>query len=184
MENKSRIGRLALCFFAAIPGAGHMYLGLMKTGAVHMVLFVGAFALGNILYFDLFYYAMIILWFYSFFDVYRLERLKKSGNEVAEDEIAFLKTNKNEYTSFLNKHGKTVGIVCVAVGVVYLLRDVLLPYLHQYELSEKVLQIIQDISSTLPQVVGGLLIIVLGIWLIKGKSRELKRQEQGSQKEE
>ena len=68
---KSRLFSLLCAFW---PGAGEMYLGLMKRGIGIMILFWFALAIGATM-FPWIIFIMPVLWFYSFFDTLTLRNL-------------------------------------------------------------------------------------------------------------
>lgn len=52
--------------FSLLPGAGEMYMGFMKQGAMLMTLFFGCGALSGWLNLDIFGYVLPVIWFYGF----------------------------------------------------------------------------------------------------------------------
>ena len=52
--------------FSLFPGAGHMYLGLMKKGASLMLLFCLTIALSGFLNLSFLLILLPVIWFYSF----------------------------------------------------------------------------------------------------------------------
>ena len=69
---KSRLFSLLCAFW---PGAGEMYLGLMKRGLAIMVIFWGAIAIMSTIGLEMLLFALPVLWFYSFFDTLTLRNL-------------------------------------------------------------------------------------------------------------
>ena len=53
--------------FAFIPGAGEMYLGMMKKGLAVMSVFWGVCAIAWFFQFEFLLWLLPIIWFYSFF---------------------------------------------------------------------------------------------------------------------
>ena len=62
-------------FWSLLPGAGQMYLGLMRRGVSLMALFFGAIAVSGWLNIGLFLFAIPVIWFYAFFDSMNLGSL-------------------------------------------------------------------------------------------------------------
>ncbi|KAB3530549.1 hypothetical protein [Alkaliphilus serpentinus] len=54
--------------FSLIPGAGHMYLGMMRRGVQLMALFMLPIMIAGFFRLELFLFILPIIWFYSFFD--------------------------------------------------------------------------------------------------------------------
>ena len=81
--------RFLLFVASLIPGAGHMYLGLMKRGLHLMVLFFCLFSFS--VSFDLFFFtsligvAAVVVWFYSFFDCHHLHHRIAAGESVPDE---------------------------------------------------------------------------------------------------
>ena len=61
--------------FSLFPGAGHMYLGLMKKGASLMLLFCLTIALSGFLNLSFLLILLPVIWFYSFFDAMNLRNV-------------------------------------------------------------------------------------------------------------
>ena len=64
---------LTFCF-AFIPGAGQMYLGMMKKGTAIMALFAALSFLSGFLNLGILLAALPVIWFYSFFDTFNLKQ--------------------------------------------------------------------------------------------------------------
>ncbi|MGF7060759.1 hypothetical protein [Brassicibacter mesophilus] len=104
--------------FSFIPGAGHMYLGIMNRGLQLMLVFFGVIAVTNLFYSaDFLMVFTVIVWFYSFFDCYHI-RKKIDQGEIVENEPVFnLDLNK------INM--KHVGIGLVSLGGLILFDEML-----------------------------------------------------------
>lgn len=105
--------------FSLIPGAGQMYLGLMKRGLQLMLLFIIPIVLANIFYsagwISIF---NVIIWFYSFFDSLHIRRLINGGEEV-EDKLIY-DINIIDIKGLNYRH---VGIGLIAVGGLVILNN-------------------------------------------------------------
>ena len=71
--------------FSLLPGAGEMYMGFMKQGAMLMTLFFGCGALSGWLNLDIFGYVLPVIWFYGFFHVHNLAGLPNEEFYSVED---------------------------------------------------------------------------------------------------
>ena len=64
---------LVFCF-AFVPGAGQMYLGMMKKGLVIMGAFWAVIAIAVMLNLGVLFVFLPIIWFYAFFDTFNSAR--------------------------------------------------------------------------------------------------------------
>ena len=142
--------------FSILPGAGHMYLGLMKRGLELMIAFLAAFFIVA----DLLHLAeigvplCIVIFFYSLFDAQHLNKAIRKGEEVAD-------YNNLVFLSKINLNGYHMGIAAMALGFILLL-DRLRGYMV-YFIPSAAYSIVE--RSIVP-----LLIIVLGFLLMKNAS--------------
>ncbi|GMQ59496.1 hypothetical protein AN1V17_38930 [Vallitalea sediminicola] len=83
--------------FSLIPGTGRMYLGFMEQGLLMMLAFFGVITLANTIpYMPI---GILVVWFYSFFDVYHLKK-KIDNNEVIIDKPIFDIKIKKSYVAY------------------------------------------------------------------------------------
>ncbi|WP_432662053.1 B-box zinc finger protein [Wukongibacter baidiensis] len=105
--------------FSLVPGAGQMYLGLMKRGLQLMVLFTIPIIVGNIFYFDGWFIILnVIVWFYSFFDCLHIRRDINEGKAIKDEliyDISMIDVKELNY--------KHLGIGLIAVGGVVILNN-------------------------------------------------------------
>lgn len=117
-----------------IPGAGHMYLGLMKKGLILMGLFGFSISFCDFLNFNLIGFIPPVIWFYCFFDTWRL--CKSEYQDRLIDEAHFLMQTKNflkqDWGSFLNKYAFPIGVVIIILGIYTFLSRFILPYLYRF----------------------------------------------------
>lgn len=174
--------------FACIPGAGHMYLGFMKMGLSFMTLFfliMGlAFLADNIFYVLTGPILMIlpVIWFYTFFDC--INKNGASDEEFASYQDHFLFTDIPELNQikwnpnlFHSRVPRTVvGFILLLSGISMFSRNML--WMLGWDYDNLIYRILSRFFDYLPQVAISLAVIALGIWLIAGKRRELKREYQ------
>ena len=159
--------------FSFIPGAGQMYLNMMKKGAVIMGLFWGiSFISGGLgINLSVLLFALPVIWFYSFFDThnmkhfsfdYRKECDDKFFNGIFDNECIFEKLgNKN----------KVIGIILVVFGVVAIFETIEYPFYRIMDsINPIVAGFIRSIINIIPNVLISIFIILLGLRLIKGKN--------------
>lgn len=116
-DHVERIGflsNLVFFFFACIPGAAHMYLGLFRRGMQLMLTAIGGIVLVSYANMESFIPLIIIpTWFFAFFDAYSARRKMHAG-EVVEDAEAY------NYRFILNNK-KVLGVALVVFGFIGLL---------------------------------------------------------------
>lgn len=147
----------ALTFlFSLFPGAGHMYLGLMRRGLEIMVAFFASiFLIADALQLaEIGVPLSIIIFFYSLFDAYHLCKSIKKGDEVAD-------SNFMRMTRF-TLNGYHMGIAAIVLGFIFLL-DRLRGYMIQFIPSVAYGMFERSITP--------LLIIVLGLYLVKSAGK-------------
>ena len=154
MNNRiNRNASPALTFlFSLLPGAGHMYLGLMRRGLEIMVVFFAAiFLVANTLGLaEIGVPLSIILFFYSLFDAQHLYKAVRKGEEVADTD--FLKI------SSFTLNGYHMGIGAILLGFIFLL-DRLRPHIVQF--------MQPAVYSMMERSITPLLLIALGLYLVK-----------------
>lgn len=152
--------------FAFLPGAGHMYMGLMKMGVSFMAAFFGVIAVSDLLGLDPLAYLSAIIWFYSFFDCMNKRFSHDADFEKIEDRYLFSFDKIKEKIS-ANKNSKLIlGIVLVALGVYIMLIN----FLRQLNVFFPGIAVVESVIS--PRVLASVAIIVFGVWLIIGKRKE------------
>ncbi|MEH7382736.1 hypothetical protein V7138_19895 [Bacillus sp. JJ1533] len=115
-REQGRKSKTLATVLAIFPGAGHLYLGLQKRGIQLMAAFLFAIYILDVLRLSLFLFLIPIIWFYSFFDA--LQKVSKHGEEELEDVPV---------VSYIVNHQKWVGFALIALGLYYLLVNVVLP---------------------------------------------------------
>ncbi|CAM3284601.1 MULTISPECIES: multi-tm2 domain protein [Saccharibacillus] len=117
-SGKSRTMGLLL---AIVPGAAHMYLGLMKRGAQLMILFFGSIYILDVLGLSIFLFLVPLIWFYAFFDA--LQQVGRYGREPLVD--------KPLLDNFEANRG-WLGVLLVALGLYYVLKTLVMPFIDLY----------------------------------------------------
>ena len=137
-----------------IPGAGYMYLGLMKRGLQAMIIFFSIIFIASTLNFDEMAPLLLpILLFYTIFDTQQLVRRISEGYHV--EDVALVELG--QWTNWRN----IIGYGLIILGVLSLL-DNFLPYYLNYNIMQRV--------------VPPLLIIGLGLYILY---RSTHRKKEG-----
>lgn len=156
--------------FAFCPGAGQMYQGYMKRGLSLITMFCVAFGAGTLL--EVLYVAMPIVWMYSFFDTFNL-RAQIIANTAPEDDylVHFDPRDKRLARALLDSH-KLVGWLLIAFGALIAYQNLIMNTLgdlvYRWGHSSPVFRALYLVMDSLPDVVVCVVLIVCGVWLVKG----------------
>lgn len=101
--HRKKIGSFLLFFLSFLPGANYMYMGFMKKGTLAMFSFFTTIYLISFLESFAFVMLLPMIWFFSFFDGFRIRRSINDGIYV-EDSI-------DEVVSFVKKYTFHISIV-------------------------------------------------------------------------
>lgn len=180
MNKKNKI---LFFLFSLIPGAAHMYIGLVKRGLVIMLALVAGAGLAMMADTPAFLLVLPVLWFYSFFDAWNKYHLPEEKlTKVQDDFLFFLNAMPENVLSdprFKKVASANVlkvgGIVAIIAGA-YLIWDQIIVRVLIRLLSDTGAEILSQISYKLPQVAVAVILIVVGIKLISHKKRELERK--------
>lgn len=156
--------------FAFCPGAGQMYQGYMKRGLSLITMFCVAFGAGTLL--EVLYVAMPIVWMYSFFDTFNL-RAQIIADTAPEDDylVHFDPRDKRLARALLDSH-KLVGWLLIAFGALIAYQNLIMNTLgdlvYRWGHSSPVFRALYLVMDSLPDVVVCVILIVCGVWLVKG----------------
>lgn len=166
---------LTFCF-SLLPGAGQMYMGFMKRGlclmsAFFLLIFIAAFLnIGAIML------IMPILWFYSFFDTHNLRSIPDDEFYALEDDFVFInQLPANSLKAFQNKYKNIIALVLIVIGISILWNNFfeLVRYILPDYIGDRLSNAIYNIGYYIPQLLIGAAIVALGLYLIRGKKKEL-----------
>ena len=180
MNKKNKI---LFFLFSLIPGAAHMYIGLVKRGLVIMLALVAGAGLAMMADTPAFLLVLPVLWFYSFFDAWNKYHLSEDKLAKVQDDFLFflnaMPENVRSDPRFKKVASANVlkvgGIVAIIAGA-YLIWDQIIVRVLIRLLSDTGAEILSQISYKLPQVAAAVILIVVGIKLISHKKRELERK--------
>ena len=187
MQRKS--GFLTFCF-ACLPGAGEMYLGYMKRGLSVMIAFWGLIFVASLLNMGILGILAPIIWAYSFFDTFNLRA--QTPEQVAANPDAYLfglvgsemciRDSPDAYLfdveSIAGSNWKNVvarrhnlfGGLLIFLGAYILYNTFLRPLLWDLYRTYGLVWL-GNIMDGIPTLVIAVLIILLGLYLVKGPSR-------------
>lgn len=162
--------------FSLLPGAGEMYMGFMKRGISTMAAFFIVIALSAWSGIGVVMFVLPIIWFYSFFTVHNLRSLPDDEFYAIEDDYIFnFTTEKDKTILFAKKYKNLIAIFLIVLGASSLwnnLNRIFLPFLPG-----RLRDFIYSLSYIGPQSMISLAIIALGVYLIRGKKKELDMLE-------
>ena len=164
---------LLLC--ACVPGCGQMQQGYMKRGISQTIMFSAVLAVAVFLEVGALAILLAPLWLYSFFDAYNLRRMLREG---AAPEDAYLfglsDMDSRQLTELLARRHSLIGWALVAAGLLVLWRnvaDILFDFLNSLFSWEDMWWFRKMLMRGVPRIAATLLLIVLGIWFIRGPRR-------------
>lgn len=156
------------------PGAGEMYMGFYKQGVSIMTMFFALLIMANWLNGNTLVYLLPILWFYSFFHVHNLSALSDEEFYSIEDHFLFQLDERSVQKIMLEGKGRKILaytlILFGASALWTLLGRMISPILELFAIDTTVFYNIMD---QIPQILFAILMVLLGIYLIRGKKKEL-----------
>ena len=163
-------------WFSLLPGAGQMYMGFMKRGvclmsAFFLLIFISAFLnIGAIML------IMPILWFYAFFDTHNLRSMPDDEFYALEDDFVIInQIPADSLKIFRDKYKNIIALVLIVIGISVLWNnffDIVRSVLPDY-IGARLSNAIYSIGYYFPQLLIGAAIVLLGLYLIRGKKKEL-----------
>jgi Na+/proline symporter len=144
---------------SVIPGAGHMYLGLLKQGTHIMTAFFLTMFLTGSLNIGFLGFILPVIWFYSLFDVYHL----------LEDEQEGLRPDDSGLFAWFDNHPGWIGWGLILLGMLIILQRIVTPIL------EPLLN--ADIRNYLQTGIVALILIAGGIKLLAGTKKDQSEEE-------
>lgn len=161
---------LLTLLFAFIPGAGQMYQGYMKRGLSLMLMccVIGVLAM---LFAPIAFFLMLVF-MYSFFDTLNLRAQIALGNAPADDYLVHLDPKDKRLARLLLDSHKLVGWLLIAFGALIAYQNLIMNTLgdlvYRWGHSSPVFRALYLVMASLPDVVVCVVLIVCGVWLVKG----------------
>lgn len=150
--------KLVTLAFSAIPGAGHMFMGLLKPGAQLMAVFFLVLFLGEWLEMSVLAFLAPVIWFFSIFDVYHLLQ--------EEEDMQIESTNLFDWIA---RHSQWVGWGLIAAGVLIIVQRLGAPVLGHW--------FTEAMRSYMQTTVVALLLIGGGVKLLTGSKSAGKGED-------
>lgn len=173
MTNKK--SRFWTFIFSLIPGAGEMYMGFFRHGISVMALFFLTITVSAFINIGPLLFLLPIIWFYSFFHVHNLKNMPDEEFYALEDDF-ILPLKGTSYDNInvdvlIKKYRKPLAIILIIIGLTILWRNLI--SLLDYIMPNFLTNFLWEFSYQIPQAIIGILILLLGLYLITGKKREL-----------
>ena len=157
--------RFLVFLCSLIPGAGQMYLGLMRRGIAIMLSFVVMIALSDMLRISLVLLLLPVIWAYSFFDTFALSKLPEEKRTELNSKFVFLGDGKKANV-FSGKKRAVFGVGLIFVGLFAILNTFMYSGFIWNNYPE-----LRWFMDRLPTFLVSAGIIILGIYLLFSKKR-------------
>lgn len=166
--------RFFMFIFSFLPGASEMYMGFMKKGVSMLVIFflsilIPVIAGANDIFILLPFFTVI----YGFFHARNLAHMDEEDFLNVEDSYIWDEFNTDSGKPILEKLSrKWIAVILIILGICFLWNNCsnLILDLLPYELWESADMLLHAI----PGIVVSIAIIILGIFLIRGKKKEME----------
>lgn len=167
--------------FSLIPGAGEMYMGFMKMGVSLMGCFFLTLLMADMGMHDFVLFITVTVWFYSFFHVHNLAGLPdETFCEVKDEYLLPFARQEGEKMMITGTYRKVAAVVLIVIGVFGLLKSLYYATAEYFPMMVRVI-LNNFIFYYLPRVVFSIAVIVLGIYMIRGKKKQLDDESVQSQ---
>ena len=183
---KKQKNRFWLFVFSLCPGAGHMYMGLMKMGLSFMLGFMGMIAVVAVTEIAVLAVLPVTLYIYSFFHANNIGGLSAEEFAVLEDEYLFGIGEWDTSRFKLNRKNKNIAaVVCIVLGV-SMLWNVGFGMIRDYVGWDNryIKAVYYTMRDDLPRAVIALAIIWFGVSLLRGKKEDIMKSEKVEEKGE
>lgn len=162
--------------FALLPGAAEMYMGFMKMGLTLLSLFFGIVAAASWLGMEFLVFVALIVWIFSFFHAINLASLPDEKFAQIEDDYLIHLNSIGVKTSD-RKIRRVVAAVLIFIGMV-LCYNAVCGIIYCIYPENWISYMLQIINTQATQAICGIVVIVVGISMIRGKKRELDEEAQ------
>ena len=158
--------------FALIPGAGEMDQGYMKRGLSLITMFCLSVALGTMTRIEVFYFGLPIVYMYSFFDTFNLRAQIGMGTAPEDDYLVHFDPQDKRLARMMMESHKLVGWCLIAVGAMIAYEQIIMntlgDILWRWGQKAPVWRAVYLVMDQLPEVVLCVVLILCGIWLVRG----------------
>ena len=163
---------------SCLSGCGQMYQGYMKRGLSLLLAFSLVLFISTYFYLGTFVLFLPVIWLYAFFDSYNL-RSQLAAGTAPRDAFLFGLSDMDgqQLTALLRRRHSIIGWALVALGA-YMLYDFLLNQLEHLFAGWIVgIRILDLLHYSVPRLVITVLVILLGLWFIRGPRKKLSSED-------
>ncbi len=164
---------LTFCF-SLLPGAGEMYMGFMRMGISLMLLFILMIFIPSVLGLEGLIPFVAIIWFYGFFHANHLVALSDEDFSQIEDKYLLGVDVLAGGKDFVQKYYDWIAGVLILAGVLLLWNgatDIM------YNYFPVIYERMYLIGHYVPRVIVSFFIIGIGINMIRGRKKQLAKDE-------
>lgn len=179
MKTKKKNRFLTFCF-SLMPGAAEMYMGFMRTGTELMLFFLGMIMIPSFLGLDGLSILAVVIWAYGFFHANHLASLSdEEFVQVEDNDILGMELFQKGKKKLLG-NSRGIAVLLIVLGI-WLLWGTGVDMLWAYRvLPEYIYELLFTISDYVPRLTASVLIIVLGVHMIRGRKKELYREQEAA----
>ena len=171
MMMKKQKSRFWLFLFSLFPGAGHMYLGLMRMGLSFMFGFMLSVALMNITGLDVLVVLPLTIYIYSFFHANNIGGMDDEAFAALEDEylLGFGDIDRDRFR--LDQRNRNLAATVLIILGICMLWNVGFGMIRDYVGWDNpvIKAIYYTMRDDVPRVVIAIAIIWFGVVLLRGK---------------
>jgi hypothetical protein len=166
--------------FSTMFGAGHMYMGFMKQGISIMTAAAIIIAAGSWVRIGTVFFALPVLWFYSFFDAINKMTMPERIFQTLEDHYMFIPSGDNvQLKNLITKYEKAIAVILILIGGSILGENILDFIAEQASIADNtgLADFISSLRWNGSRLLFAVVIIVIGVKMIIGKKNELDMEE-------
>lgn len=172
--------------FAFIPGAGQMYQGYMKRG-LSLVLMAAAIGMAAMLIPPV-VFTLLVVFMYSFFDTFNLRAQIGLDAAPADDYLVHFDTRDRRLEQLMAERHKLLGWLLIAFGGMVAYQNIIMntlgDLLWRWGKESPIFRALYLVMDQLPEVLVCVVLIVCGIWLVKGPRTAKKSAPKAESAEE
>ena len=156
--------------FAFIPGAGQMYQGYMKRG-LSLILMCCAIGAVAVLFSPVALF-LLVVFMYSFFDTFNLRAQIGLDAAPADDYLIHFDMRDRRLEQLMAERHKLLGWLLIACGGMMAYQNIIMntlgDLLWRWGKESPIFRALYLVMDQLPEVLVCVVLIVCGIWLVKG----------------
>lgn len=156
--------------FAFIPGAGQMYQGYMKRG-LSLVLMAAAIGMAAMLIPPV-VFTLLVVFMYSFFDTFNLRAQIGMDAAPADDYLIHFDMRDRRLEQLMAERHKLLGWLLIVFGGMVAYQNIIMntlgDLLWRWGKENPIFRALYLVMDQLPEVLVCVVLIVCGIWLVKG----------------